>query len=275
MAKKKPYAFITCLGTGAPWCEQAEDTTFDDFMTAAFGSSLAGAVPSEAQDAEFSCAHPTRNGSNSMTKKASACIDFDLQETPRVVFSLRGLWLPAGRDDIIRSSDLDRSGTKFWVAVRCEQAFTIPSTLGNDRKSPYRRHPSEIAGVLPDDLLKAIRTAVLDTEEVVRDSGAKRAKHESIRAWNCLRKLVIKVGIPVHIPAEGKSTSWKPAGETVYAPWDILVRKCSCACGVSFPAHMSVDCKGLGTSNVAQKTRYHNEREIIPAVLHAMKSMLL
>ena len=69
--------------------------------------------------------------------------------------------------------------------------------------------------------------------------------------------------------------AWKAAGETVYAPGDIVSRQCSCARGESFAVHMSVDCKGLGTSNVARKTRFDDEPEVTAAIQHAMKSKLL
>ena len=116
-----PYAFVTCLGTGAPWREQIEDTAFDDFMVATFGSAIAGGVPSQRQDMEFSCAHPTRNGSNSLLKGASACYVPEARETPRIVFSLRGLWLPAGEARIIRSPEPGKSATKFWLAIRASE----------------------------------------------------------------------------------------------------------------------------------------------------------
>ena len=66
--ERAPYALITCLGTWAPWSEQVAGTTFEDFMQRTFGSTVLGAVPSQAQDMEFSCAHRTRSGSNIMIK---------------------------------------------------------------------------------------------------------------------------------------------------------------------------------------------------------------
>ena len=256
--------------------------TFDNFMTATFGSSLAGGEPSEVQDMEFSCAHPTRNGSNSMSKGPSACIGFELQQTPRVVLSLRGLWLPAGRKDIIRSSDLSKPGPKFWLAVPSEQEVRISAELGNDRRSPYRRHPANIAGEFPPELLKQIKEAVLQTVEMAqapidrsRAPRVKRPRCDGGGVWNCLKKLVAKVGIAEDIPDEQNSTAWKAAGDTVYAPWDIVRRKCTCARGVPFPEHLFKDCKGLGTSNVAFKTRFDSEPEVTAALLHAMRCKLL
>ena len=89
------YAFVTCLATGAPWSQQPAGTTFDNLMTATLGSPVAGGVPSEEPDMEFGCAYPTCTGSNGMSKESSACDGFDVQETPHVLFSVRGLWLPA------------------------------------------------------------------------------------------------------------------------------------------------------------------------------------
>ena len=167
--------------------------TFDNFMTATFGSSLAGGEPSQEQDMEFSCAHPTRNGSNSMLK----------EETGRVVFSLRGLWLSADRGDIIRSPDLGRSVTKFWLAVRSKQEFTISDRLGNDRHSLYRRRPADIAGQFPPELLERVKDAVLQTVEMVqapsRRHRVKRPRCDGGEVWNCLKKLVEV------IPAEQRS----------------------------------------------------------------------
>ena len=148
MAKKHPYAFVTCLGTGAPGCEQAANTPFDRFMDTTFGSAVAGGVPSQHQDMEFSCAHPTRNGSNSLLKGPSACYVPEARETPRVVFSLRGLWLPAGEARIIRSPEPGKSATKFWLAIRASEEVKIPSRLANDRFSQYRRRPADIRDCL-------------------------------------------------------------------------------------------------------------------------------
>ena len=156
-----PYAFVTCLGTGAPWCEQTEDTTFDDFMVTTFGSAVAGGVPSQHQDMEFSCAHPTRNGSNSLLKGPSACYVPEARETPRVVFSLRGLWLPKGEARIIRSSpEPGKSATKFWLAIRASEEVKIPCRLANDRYSQYRRRSADICDCLQSSLLEEIRKAV-------------------------------------------------------------------------------------------------------------------
>ena len=273
------YAFVTCLVTGAPWSEQPEGITFDNFMMKTFESSLAGGEPSQAQDREFSCAHPIRNGSNSMLKGPDACIGFDNQETGRVIFSLRGLWSSADRGDIIRSPELGRSPTKFWLAVRSKQEVTIPDGLGNDRNSPFRRRPADIAGLLPPELLEQVKDVALETVEMlqvlIRQQRVKRPRLEEDNAWNCLKKLLVKVGMAEVVPDEQRSTAWKAAGETVYAPGDIVRRQCTCARSVSFADQMSKDCKGLGTSNVARKTRFDEEAEVIPALLHANKSKSL
>ena len=163
--EKLPYALISCLATGAPWSEQTEGTTFQDFMASTFGSSVAGGVPSQSQDMEFSCAHPSRNGSNSILKGASACHFPDARETPRVIFAVRGLWLSAGEADTIRSPLPGKSVTKFWLAVRARQEIVIPADVGNDRSSPYRRRPSEIAACLPPGLLSRIQQGILESVE--------------------------------------------------------------------------------------------------------------
>ena len=210
------YAFVTCLVTGAPWSEQPEGITFDNFMMKTFESSLAGGEPSQAQDREFSCAHPIRNGSNSMLKGPDACIGFDNQETGRVIFSLRGLWSSADRGDIIRSPELGRSPTKFWLAVRSKQEVTIPDGLGNDRNSPFRRRPADIAGQFPPELLERVKDAVLQTVEMVqapsRRHRVKRPRCDGGEVWNCLKKLVARVGIVEEIPAEQRSINWRSSG---------------------------------------------------------------
>ena len=97
-----PYAFVCCMATGAPWSEQQAGTSFDEFMQRAFGCNVDG-VPSEEQDVEFSCAHPSRNGSNSLMKGPQACNHPDARETPRVIIAVRGLWRPRDNMPIIRS----------------------------------------------------------------------------------------------------------------------------------------------------------------------------
>ena len=192
---KHPYAFVTCLGTGAPWCEQTEDTTFDDFMVTTFGSAVAGGVPSQHQDMEFSCAHPTRNGSNSLLKGASACYVPEARETPRVVFSLRGLCLPKGEARIIRSSpEPGKSATKFWLAIRASEEVKIPCRFANDRYSQYRRRPADICDCLQASLLEEIRKAVLESVASAhkyiaysRGQGHKRRKRDCTLDFNCLR----------------------------------------------------------------------------------------
>eukprot|EP00959_Pyramimonas_sp_CCMP1952_P122718 2565270-Pyramimonas_sp.AAC.1 len=59
-------------------------------MLDTFGSSIDGGGPSESQDSEFSCEHPSRNGSNSLLKGSAACRFPDARETPRVILAVRG-----------------------------------------------------------------------------------------------------------------------------------------------------------------------------------------
>ena len=278
---KNPYVFITCLATGAPWCEQSEGTAFAYFMHTTFGSSIVGGVPSQVQDMEFSCAHPTRNGSNSMLKGPSACFVPDVLETPRVVFTVRGLWLPDGEADIIRSPVPGRSATKFWIAIRASEEIIIPFRLANDRWSPYRRRPSEMS-FLPPRLVEQIQQAVLESVKAAhaliihnREHGPKRRKRDGTTELHCIKKLVDQLGVSEVFPIERPSTAWKATADTVFAPVDIILRNCSCARLEPFAEHMFVDCKGLGTSNVARKTRFDTETEVTAALLHAEKCKLL
>ena len=250
---RTPYALITVLGTGAPWCEQETDTTFEHFMHATFGSTIVQGLPSQAQDMEFSCAHPTRNGSNSMLKGSSACFLSGARETPRIILTVRGLWMPAGEADIIRSPELGRSATKFWLAISVSREITIPPQLANDRYSLYRRRPSEIVDCVSEGDLSRIQNAVLQSvkraQEILTDrrtQTGKRRKPEGsgeLKELNCLQKLVAQLGVAEVIPDELRSTAWKPCGHTVFGPGDILRRGCSCARLAPFPEHMYVDCR--------------------------------
>ena len=84
--ERAPYAFVTCMDTGAPWSEQKADMSFVNFMDSAFASRVDG-EPSQTQDLEFSCAHPSRNGSNCLLKGKHACDYPEARETPRVIIS--------------------------------------------------------------------------------------------------------------------------------------------------------------------------------------------
>ena len=57
-----------------------------------------------------------------------------------------------------------------------------------------------------------------------RGYRVKRPIHDGDKVLNCLRKLVAWVGIAEVFPAERSSSAWKAAGETVYAPEDIVRR---------------------------------------------------
>ena len=156
-----PYAFVTCMATGAPWSEQKAGTAFDAFLLSHFGSCVDGG-PSQVQDLEFSCAHPSRSGSNSLLKGKDACNYAEARETPRVIISVRGLWRRDDGKDVVSSPLPGNSFTKFWLAVRAKEQIIIPDRIANDRSSVYRRHPETIAGVLPGELLSKIRNAILD-----------------------------------------------------------------------------------------------------------------
>ena len=98
---------------------------------------------------------------------------------------------------------------------------------------------------------------------------AKRQKLEANHELSCMRNLVGHMGVRLPIPVECRSTAWKASGDTVFAPGDIVQRGCSCARLESFPVHMSVDCRNLGPFNVARKTWFDVEEEIIPAFFEA------
>ena len=217
-----------------------------------------------------------------MLKGVAACNVPDVRETPRAIIAVRGLLLPSGLADTIHNIPPSRPCTKFWLAVRAKQAVLIPSNLGNDRSSCYRRRPSEFASCLSQELLVKIKQEILvaiDTAEqgigASRAPNAKRQKLEATYELTCMRKLVGHMGVRLPIPVERRSIAWKASGYTVYAPGDILDRECSCARLESFPVHMSVDCRDLGPFNVARKTWFNREEEVIPAFLHAEKCRLL
>ena len=120
-----PYAFVTCMATGAPWSEQKAGTAFDAFLLSHFGSCVDGA-PAQVQDLEFSCAHPSRSGSNSLLKGKDACNYAEARETPRVIISVRGLWRRDDGKHVVSSSLPGNFFTKFWLAVRAkEQIFVL------------------------------------------------------------------------------------------------------------------------------------------------------
>ena len=91
----------------------------------------------------------------------------------------------------------------------------------------------------------------------------------------CLTRLVSQLGVAESFPLEHRSTVWLPVGDTVFAPADLLLRRCSCARLEDFPRKMPVDCCGFGINNVARKTWFDSEDEITAALLHAEKSKLL
>ena len=84
----------------------------------------------------------------------------EAQETPRVVLSLRGLWLPPYAARIIRSPERGKSATKFWLAIEASEEVIIPIEVANDRYSQYRRRPADICDCLQASLLEEIRKAV-------------------------------------------------------------------------------------------------------------------
>ena len=237
------YAFITVLGQGVPWCEQSLGTTFDGFMKKTFGSTISGGRPSQEQDMEFSCAHPTSSGSNSLLKPASACVIKEAVQTSRIILSLRGFILPEDAGDILCSPQEEhRSASKFWLAIKVKKACTIPVALANDRSSQYRRRPDEIAGFFDKEDLGKIKAAVVQAAAraaQVTGRRQKRQRLEGVVELNCLKKLVDQLGVPEEIPDEIRSTAWQPQGVvSVFAPSDIIRRGCTCARGVPYHLHV-------------------------------------
>ena len=270
------YVFITVLGQGVPWCERDLETTFDEFMRHTFGSTRTHGRPLEGQDMEFSCAHPTSSGSNSLLKPASASDIKEAVQTSRIILALRGFILPEDAGEILSSLQEDpRPTSKFWLVVKVKKAYRILPELANDRSSPYRRRPDEIAAFFDEDDLETIKAAILQvankaTPKTLRKQ--KRQKCEVVENLRCLTKLVNQLGVPEKIPEEKRSTEWRPQGlVSVLAPSDIIRFNCTCARRVHYSMHMSKDCRGLGTSNVAQKTRFGSEAEVSAAICHAMK----
>ena len=188
------YVFITVLGQGVPWCERDLETPFDEFMRHAFRSTRIHGRPLEGQDMEFSCAHPTSSGSNSLLKPASASDIKEAVQTSRIILALRGFILPEDAGEILSSLQKDhRPTSKFWLAVKVKKAYTILPALANDRSSQYRRRPDEIAGFFEKDDLGKIKAAIVqaaDRAAPVTVRRQKRQRVEGVAELSCLKKLV-------------------------------------------------------------------------------------
>ena len=157
---KSPYVFVSLMGTGAPWSEQKEGTTFEEWTEKHFGAKLpAGAEPSQEQDLEWCTAHPTRNGSNSMVKGSSACNVIGGRETARIICAVRSVWFPHGKAAVIHSSP-GTSPTKFWVAVKVEKEMVIPEDFGNNRSVLYRRSPESLAEFMSKETILRIKDGI-------------------------------------------------------------------------------------------------------------------
>ena len=276
------YAFVTCLATGGPWSEQERTTSFAEFMLKTFNTAHVPFRPAEDQDQEFTCAYPARNGSNSLLKASSACDFRSAVETPRTVIAVRAMLFAANLEEVITSPLSDDHVAKFWVAVRAPKGFCIPLQLINDRTSPYRRWPGELRGALPEELLQRIRASVLARISRAQEQNRELMMNKIKRPrtcvgpeLHCMEKLVPYLGKEIIFADEAPSTTWTTCGDPVFAPTDISWRGCGCARLESFSKNMSLNCRGLGAFNVAHKTRYDNEAEIWPALLHGMKCKLL
>ena len=210
-----PYALVACFSTGAPWSEQLPGTDFHDFMRRSFGSTVENGSPSQPQDLEFSCAFPTRSGSNSLIKGASACHLPAGVERSRFVLAVRGLWMQPNALGIIRSPSVGRSGTKFWLAIRAKAEVVIPADLGNDRNQPLRRVPSELSACLPPELLRNIKSAThgsvaIAEQALIRSQHIKKrksSKQELINDLTSLTQVVEQLGVISEVPRERPSTA--------------------------------------------------------------------
>ena len=132
------YVLVTCMGTGAPWSEQREGTTFQTFLQDTLQQDIPNGIPCEDQDAEFCCAYPSRNGSTCLQKGSSACNVPVVAESPRVIIAIRAIGFPQERPEVRESLAEVDNATKFWVAIRAPDGFKIPPELGNGCTSPYR-----------------------------------------------------------------------------------------------------------------------------------------
>ena len=119
------YICVMCLNTGAPWSEdKLGRTDFPSFMKEKFkfGSEC---VPLQCQDAEFCCAFPSRNGSNSMLKGPDAgtrtigCEKI-CREGGRVIIAVRGVKAPSAWTNAkcdVYNPFLHEPAQNFWFFV--------------------------------------------------------------------------------------------------------------------------------------------------------------
>lgn len=257
-----PYICVMCFRTGAPWSEdELGKTNFASFMRDRFRSG-SECVPSEIQDAEFCCAFPTRNGSNSMLKGPDAgtsmigCEKIS-REGGRVTMAVRGLtapkeWTNEKREVYIPFSV--RPGANFWFLLPTMTPIQIPAHLSNGRKSLYRQRPYDMRDFLGD----AIRRTIV--------SIPSKWQHED-KGGGPFKKLASMLGTPELNSEATPSTCCLPTGGyPVLAPGDVKHRGCTCCFKSSFAQHLSVDCKGLGGSHVANTTWFNSEDECFSGV---------
>ena len=131
---------------------------FEEYMMHTFQSRIRGSRPLQEQDVEFVCAHPSRNGTNSLVKSSRACFRTGLRETPRVIIAVRVLLVPFNSlETILCGSPEHFNATKFWIAVRvrCTDAW------GSNRSSPYRQRPEKLVAIAAEDLHRRIHEVAL------------------------------------------------------------------------------------------------------------------
>ena len=121
----------------------------------------------------------------------------------------------------------------------------IPAHLSNDRKSLYRQRPHDMRDFLGDAEIQTIRRTIVSITSKWQHGG---------KGDGYFKKLVSMLGTPEVNREAFPSTHWVPTGGyPALAPGDVKHRQCTCCFPLAFGHRLSVDCKGLGGSNVARK----------------------
>ena len=289
--KSHPYALVTCLATCVPWSEMPSGTPFQKYFTHLWSGSTVVPKPSEEQDLEFVTGYPLKSGSSALRKPGTACDVPEAAQTPRVLVAVRGATFDEDVDMIHYIKPLD-NGTKFWVAIRADGNVAIPREYGNNRSEVHRRRPEELRHCLCPRLLEKVRERLLTFVEKCafpshgqskqhKGSGSNHSQGSAEMKVNvhvqlsCLHSLISLLGKPEPIAEEKASTAWQATGMPLLEPGDTMRYNCTCARNLEFFEHISRDCCGLGLANVANKTKFLEEKEVFAAIAHASKGALL
>ena len=150
---------VSCFCTGAPWSEQPLGTEFGAYMKEAFNYEFRGSYVTESQDREFCCGHPLRNGVNALLKNSKACdVEVPFAEQSRVLIAVRQIVSYVANTDLIWGDA--SSPSRFWLAMKVDESFSIPPFLGNDRSSLLRRRPHELSQVLSQATLNSLKVNI-------------------------------------------------------------------------------------------------------------------